>query len=97
MRSEFYYVIGVHVVLRYDNTSKTFKKCRVGGSIVINIYWKTENWKLISKANTLSPLCITIYIYIYIYIPEFNISLGSTVVKIYPFVSFCWVNKDKNM
>ena len=62
MRSEFYYVVGVHVFLRYDNRSKTFQKGRVGGSIVINIYWKTGNYWL--KINTLSPLCITIYIYI---------------------------------
>ena len=112
MRSEFYYVVGVHVFLRYDNRSKTFQKGRVGGSIVINIYWKTGNYWL--KTNTLSPLCITIYIYMYIniryiciytyihicihtYTPEFNISVGSTVVKIYPFVSLRWVNKDKNM
>ena len=59
MRSEFYYVIGVHVVLRYDNRWKTFQKGRVGGSIVINNYWKTGNWKVISKTKTLSPLCIT--------------------------------------
>ena len=54
---------------------------------------------MIGKTNTLSPLCITkyIYIYTYIYTPEFDISLGSTAVKIYPFVSLCCVNKDKNM
>ena len=68
MRSEFYCVIGVHVVLRYDHRSKNFRKGRVWGSFVINNYSKAGNWKLISKTNTLSLLCITIYIYVYIYI-----------------------------
>ena len=66
MRSKFYYVIGVHVVLRYDNRLKIVRNGRAGGSIVINNYWKTGIWKLISKSNTLSPLCITIYVYIHI-------------------------------
>ena len=41
--------------------------------------------------------CFHECIYIYTPTPEFNISLGSTAVKIYPFVALCWVNKDKNM
>ena len=36
-------------------------------------------------------------IYIFTHTPESNVSLGSPVVKIYPFVSLRWVNKDKNM
>ena len=27
----------------------------------------------------------------------FNLSFGSAVVKIYPFATLCWVNKDENM
>ena len=57
-----FYVIQVDAVTQYDNRSNIFRKDRVGGSIVINNYWKTGNWKLIYNTNTLSRL--TIYIYI---------------------------------
>ena len=42
-----FYVIEVDAVTQYDNRSNIFRKDRVGGSIVINNYWKTGNWKLI--------------------------------------------------
>ena len=29
--------------------------------------------------------------------PGFNLSFGSPVVKIYPFATLCWVNKDEKM
>ena len=50
-----------------------------------------KNDKIIPLTNLFQHLYI-LYIY-----TGFDLSFGSTVVKIYPFVTLIWLNKDENM
>ena len=47
--------------------------------------------------ETLEQVVKYVFIVKFEHISGFDLSFGSAVVKIYPFATFRWVNKDENM